>query len=72
MDVDSGRIDEDAALIHPLIACEPGTPRVVGQEQAVLTALRQKMDAHIKQVDLRRVQAPVGVKATLLAWMEVG
>jgi len=36
-----------------------------------LTEIRRTLDAHVKNSYLKKVQAPVGVKSTLLAWMEL-
>ncbi|MBN1139197.1 MAG: helicase [Anaerolineae bacterium] len=67
----SGEIEEDATHIYPLIACEPGTPRRTATAKETLTEIRRKLDDHVKNSYLKKVQAPVGVKSTLLAWMEL-
>jgi hypothetical protein len=36
-----------------------------------LTDIRKKVEKHIKNTYLRRVQAPQHVKPTLKAWMEI-
>ena len=64
-------IKEDATRIHGLIESVPDTPRRVEMPKQTLIDIRKKLDAHVKRTYLRRVQAPVGVKSTLLAWMEL-
>jgi hypothetical protein len=41
------------------------------QKQETLVEIRQKVEKYIKNGYLRRIQAPVGVKPVLKAWMEV-
>ena len=70
-DLTSGEIEEDATRIFPLVQSEPDTPRQTAAAKATLTEIRRKMDDHVKNTYLKRVQAPAGVKSTLLAWMEL-
>jgi hypothetical protein len=70
-DVASGEVQDDATRIYDRIKCEPDTPRETGTARETLTEIRRKMDKHIKNTYERKVQAPVGVKSTLLAWMEL-
>jgi hypothetical protein len=37
---------------------------------ATLVEIRKKIEKHIKDSYFKQVQAPIGVKATLKAWME--
>ncbi len=62
---------DDATRIFPLIQCEPDTPRQTATPKEDLTEIRRRMDKHIKNSYLKKVQAPMGVKSTLLAWMEL-
>jgi hypothetical protein len=39
--------------------------------EETLSEIRKKIEKHIKNTYLRRVQAPQGVKPTLKAWMEL-
>jgi hypothetical protein len=39
--------------------------------QATLSGVRAKVEKHIKNTFLKRMQAPVGVKPILKAWMEL-
>jgi superfamily II DNA or RNA helicase len=70
-DLGAGEIDDDATRIHRLVKCEPDTPRKTAMPKASLSEIRRKMDNHVTNTYLRKVQAPVGVKSTLLAWMEL-
>jgi hypothetical protein len=40
-------------------------------DQQTLSEIRAKIDRHIKNTYLRQVQAPIGVKPILKAWMEL-
>jgi superfamily II DNA or RNA helicase len=70
-DLATGEIEDDATRIFPLIESEPDTSRQTAMAKGTLTEIRRKMDAHVKNTYLKKVQAPVGVKSTLLAWMEL-
>jgi SNF2 family DNA or RNA helicase len=70
-DLQSEEILEDATQIFPLVQCTLETPRKTILPKADLRQIRQRMDEHIRNTYLKKVQAPVGVKATLLAWMEL-
>ena len=37
----------------------------------ILTDIRRKMDKHVKNTYPKKVQSPIGIKSTLLAWMEL-
>ncbi|MFW6106752.1 MAG: C-terminal helicase domain-containing protein, partial [bacterium] len=70
-DLASEKILEEPADIYRLIRSEPDTPRTCRMEPQSLTGIRKKLDKHVKNSYLKRVQAPVGVKPTLRAWMEL-
>jgi hypothetical protein len=70
-DLASGEIEEDATRIFPLIESEPDTPRQTATPKQRLSDIRRELDKHITNTYLKKVQAPVGVKSTLLAWMEL-
>jgi len=36
-----------------------------------MTDIRKKIEKHIKNTCLKQLQAPLGVKASLKAWMEL-
>jgi superfamily II DNA or RNA helicase len=69
--VDSGQVFEEPAEIIDVIRSTPETPRQRGVPDETLAEVRGKVERHIKQTYLKKVQAPVGVKATLKAWMEI-
>lgn len=70
-DVAAGQIEEDATKIFPILRCDPATPRQNALPTDSLKAIRRNVEKHIHKTYLRKVQAPVGVKPTLLAWMEL-
>lgn len=70
-DVASGEIREDAATIVSAIRSTPETPRVTQTEEAKLSDIRIAVEKHIAKSFLRKVQAPLGVKPVLKAWMEL-
>lgn len=70
-DMETGHIEEDAPAIYRLIECAPDTPRRTRAAQSLLSDIRRKMDKHITNTYMKRVQAPIDVKPVLLAWMEL-
>lgn len=70
-DMASGNILEEPAEILPLIRCAPDTPRRCLLPEPTLLEIRKKIEAHIRNTYLKRVQAPVGVKPLLKCWMEL-
>ncbi len=65
------RIVEEPSQIIELIRSTPQSPRVTSIEQTTLAEVRAKIEKHIKNTYLKGAQAPVGVKPTLKAWMEL-
>jgi len=70
-DVSSGEIRDDASMIVGAIRSTPETPRVMQMEEANLSDIRTAVEKHISKTFLRKVQAPLGVKPVLKAWMEL-
>ena len=70
-DLNNEQIEEDATQIYPLIECTPDTPRINREQKSLLSDIRRKMDKHITNTYMKRVQAPAGVSFSLLAWMEL-
>jgi len=68
--LDEKIIDEPGEIIS-LIRCSPETLRQNLISREILTEIRQKIEKHIKNTYLKQVQAPIGVKAILKAWMEL-
>jgi hypothetical protein len=70
-DLDTQQTLDDPGDIHEFIRTKPGTPRRTTIEKETLSQIRSKIESHIKNTYFRQVQAPVGVKASLKAWMEL-
>ena len=62
---------EEAGDIASHIRSIPETPRICSFVQEELIDIRSKLDKHIKNSYLKRVNAPVGVKPKLRCWMEI-
>lgn len=71
VDLTSGRILEEPTQIAEFIRCLPLTPRRTEISQTTLAAERKKIDTHLKNTYLKSLQAPLGVKPVLKAWMEL-
>jgi hypothetical protein len=67
----SGAIDENAGDIAVHIRSLPDTPRHCVMQDAELLEIRKKVEQHIKQSYLRRLDAPAGVRPVLRCWMEL-
>jgi len=70
-DLATEKILEEATEIVEFIRSTPETPRNCVIEQPTLSDIRAKLDKHIKNTYLKKVQAPIGVKPVLKAWMEL-
>jgi hypothetical protein len=70
-DITSEKTTEGAEEIINLIRSTSQTPRYRSLSDETLSEIRQKMENHIKNSYFKKVQAPIGVKATLKAWMEL-
>ncbi|MBU1023762.1 helicase, partial [bacterium] len=70
-DIESEKISINPSEIIEIIRSMPLTPRKCEIERPTLTEIRKKIEKHIKNDYFKKVQAPVGVKATLKAWMEL-
>ena len=71
LNLQTGKIDNDAAAIDAVIACAPDTPRHCQIAQITLSEARAQIEKHLKNGYLRQVQAPLGVLPQLIAWMEL-
>jgi SNF2 family DNA or RNA helicase len=71
LDLQSGKVLDDAAAIDAVIRCDPATPRHCHIPQTTLSDARAKVEKHLKNGYLRQVQAPLGVVPQLIAWMEL-
>lgn len=70
-DPDRDAIFEEPGEIVASIRSTPETPRACTTEEKTLVELRAKLEKHIKNTYLKRVDAPVGVKPALRCWMEL-
>ena len=64
-------IESDPPKIIDLIRSTPDTPRKHDISESTLSEIRAKVEKHIKNTYLKQVQAPIGVKPALKAWMEL-
>ena len=69
-------LDREVVLNEPgeivaNIRSKPKTPRKCITEEETLLQVRAKIEKHIKNTYLKRVDAPVGVKPSLKCWMEL-
>ena len=71
LDLQTGKVLEDAAAIDAVIRSEPETPRHCQIAQPTLSEARVKVEKHLKNGYFRQVQAPVGIAPQLIAWMEL-
>ena len=70
-DLDRETILQEPGEIIASIRSKPETPRRCIMEQNTLLDIRKRIDKHIKNNYLKRVDAPVGVKPRLRCWMEL-
>ncbi len=70
-DLATERMLEDAPAMVDLIRSRTDTPRHCAIEGLTLSEVRAKVERHIKNTYLKQVQAPVGVRPKLKAWMEL-
>ena len=71
LDLDRDTILEDPGEIVENIRSAPDTPRRCTGEEKTLVEIRAKVEKHVKNSYLKRVDAPVGVKPRLRCWMEL-
>ncbi len=70
-DLDRDAILEEPGEIVAGIRSNPDTPRKCTTDELTLVELRGRIEKHIKNTYLKRVDAPVGVKPALKCWMEL-
>ncbi|MFQ5911011.1 MAG: helicase-related protein, partial [Thermoplasmata archaeon] len=70
-DCQSGDVEEEPTAIIGLIRSTARTARKVSMPHKTLSEIRAKIEKHIKNTYFKRGQAPIGVKPTLMAWMEL-
>ena len=62
---------EEPGEIVANIRSKPETPRRCTTEEKMLLDIRKRIEKHIKNSYLKRVDAPVGIKPRLRCWMEL-
>ncbi len=70
-DIEKESIIDEPHQIVDFIRSKPKTARNCNIEQETLSEIRKKVDKHIKNSYLKKMQAPVGVKPSLKSWMEL-
>ncbi len=70
-DAETGKISEVLENTWTAVRCAQGTERTVQQGVTKLADVRKTIEKHIKDTYLKDIQAPIGAKPTLLAWMEI-
>jgi superfamily II DNA or RNA helicase len=70
-DTEHDSIFREPSEILDSIRSAPDTPRVCRAEQATLSEIRKRIEKHIKDTYLKKVDAPQGVRPSLKCWMEV-
>ena len=70
-DLDREAILEEPGEIVASIRSKPRTLRRCNTEEKTLLDIRKRIEKHIKNSYLKRVDAPVGVKPRLRCWMEL-
>ncbi|MEW6126919.1 MAG: helicase-related protein [Acidobacteriota bacterium] len=70
-DLQSEQIEDEPSVIVNLIRCTPDTPRQRALTDDTLAEIRAKVEKYVKNSYLKKVQAPVGIKPVLKAWMEI-
>ena len=70
-DCESETIEGDETEMVGLIRSTIKTARKVSLKHESLSEIREKIDKYIKNTYLKKNQAPVGIKPTLMAWMEL-
>ena len=69
--LENGNIISEPTDIIDLIRSKPETLRFRSIANETLSEIRLKIEKEIKDSYLKKVQAPIGVKAILKAWMEL-
>ena len=64
-------VKDDKAMVGGFAKLGGETVMVIGQQKPTLVELRAKLEKHIKNNYLKRIDAPVGVKPALKCWMEL-
>jgi hypothetical protein len=71
VEVSGDQVVQGAETIHEHVKSLPDTPRSCRLDRSALVEARNRIEKHIKNTYLKRVDAPVGVKPALQCWMEL-
>ena len=71
-DAETGKISEVLEETWTAVRCAMDTERIIEQGVTKLAPARKAIEKHIKNTYLKDIQAPVGAKPQLVAWMEIG
>ena len=64
-------INEQTFAIWQLIKSERETPRALALREDEFAAIKKTMEAHINKSYMKAIQAPIGIKPRLVAWMQL-
>ena len=70
-DLDGETILQEPGEIVASVRSKPETPRICTTEETTLLDIRKRVEKHVRNSYLKRVDAPVGVKPRLRCWMEL-
>jgi superfamily II DNA or RNA helicase len=70
-DLNAEKIIENPAEIVDFIRSAPDTPRQCSMERKTLSEIRARVDKHIKDTYLKRLNVPLKINPILKAWMEL-
>jgi len=70
-DINRQSILEEPGEIIQSINADTSTPRACNMNEESIVEIKQKIDKHIKNTYMKRVNAPIDVKASLKCWMEL-
>jgi hypothetical protein len=70
-DLEKQSIEGEPEKINQIIKSTPEAPRHTEMTKESLVEIRRKIEQHIKDDRLKKLQAPIGEKPVLKAWMEL-
>ena len=71
LDPTDGTVNEASYEIWKAILCEREEPRLVYTNSENFADIRKQIEKHIKNTYMKNVNAPIGVKARLVTWIEL-
>ena len=69
--IDGDEIIEDIKKIVDIVRTSQGTPRKISDDKYQLVEIKSKFEKKALVPFLREIQAPIGIKPRLKAWMEI-